>query len=44
MTTANNVKLSFQEGRYNVIKEIAEGSFGRVYLAFDSQDMDRYLN
>lgn len=33
--------ISFQSGRYTVIKEIGEGAFGRVFVAFDKQEMDR---
>ena len=33
--------ISFQSGRYTVIKEIGEGGFGRVFLAFDKKEMDR---
>ena len=33
--------ISFNKGRYAVIKEIGEGAFGRVSLAFDKKDMDR---
>jgi serine/threonine protein kinase len=43
MAKANDIeKKSFKNGRYNVIREIGEGSFGQVYLAFDTQDMDRF--
>ena len=44
MASANYSETkSFKNGRYNVIKEISGGAFGQVYLAFDTQDMDRYL-
>jgi hypothetical protein len=38
----NESDISFKKGRYSVIKEIGEGSFGRVYLAFDTTLKDRY--
>ena len=37
---AENSK-TFNKGRYTVIKEIGEGGFGLVFLAFDKQEMDR---
>ena len=33
--------ISFNKGRYTFIKRIGEGTFGRVFLALDKQDMDR---
>ena len=27
--------------RYKKLRELGRGSFGRVYLAFDTKDMDR---
>ena len=44
MASANfeaEISISFKDGRYTVIKEIGEGGFGRVFLAFDKQEMDR---
>jgi serine/threonine protein kinase len=37
---AESSKL-FNKGRYTFIEEIGEGGFGRVFLAFDKQEMDR---
>ena len=31
-------KRSFKNNQYNVIREIGDGNFGWVYLAFDAQD------
>ena len=33
--------ISFNKGRYTFIKKIGEGTFGRVFLAWEKQDMDR---
>ena len=39
--TDGEPKVSFKNGRYEVIKKIGGGTFGAVYLAFDKELNDR---
>ena len=44
MSSANTdgePKVSFKNGRYEVINRIGGGSFGAVYLAFDNELKER---
>ena len=39
--TDGEPKVSFKNGRYEVINSIGGGSFGIVYLAFDTKKLNR---